>query len=131
MAEMTGKSLYVAFCGTALAANYRSLDAGETIDTVDKSAGADTVKTYLTTLKDGSSSFGGLYIGSTHPAESWALGAEGTLEWGEQGTTAGSSYPRHYVNAIFNKRDKKIPYAGVIEITLGWQMSGTLTHGTY
>ena len=49
MAEMTGKDLYVAFCGTAVAGTYRTFDTGETIDTVDKSSGGDTVKTYLTT----------------------------------------------------------------------------------
>jgi len=131
MAEMTGKDLYVAFCGTAVTANFRAFDTGETIDTVDKSSGAATVKTYLATLGDGSATMGGLYVGTAFPAESWAKGAEGTLEWAEQGTTAGSGYPRHYINAIFNKRDLKRPYAGVIEYTLGWQMSGTLTNGTY
>jgi hypothetical protein len=131
MAEMTGNNLYVAFCGTALNTDYRNFGADETGDTVDKSAGADTAKTYLATLSDGSASFDGLYVGTAHPAESWDMFAEGTLEWGEQGTTAGSGYPRHYVNAIFNKRSKKSPYNNVIEVSLGWQMSGTITNGTY
>lgn len=127
--EMSGKDLYVAFNGTAIAGDFRSFDTSQTVDVIDTSAGADVAKTYIASLEDGTASFGGLYLGTADPTWGWTMGTSGTLEWGEKGTAAGN--PQEYIQAILNKRDIKRPYAGVIELSLGWQFNGTLVQGTY
>lgn len=125
-----GDAYYLLFKGTALNTNYRSTSHNETMDTVDQSAGADANKTYLTTLKDGTKQ-----ATIKHKAGDtaiWGLlvpGAEGTLEWGEEGTTAGK--PRHYVNALVTSRQQSASYSDLIVIDVAWQYSGAVTDGTY
>ena len=53
MAGYTGSALYLLFSGTTLSTDYRAFSDSEEIGMVDQSAGADTERTYLTTLKDG------------------------------------------------------------------------------
>jgi hypothetical protein len=127
--EMGGSALYLAFGGTAMHSDFRSYEHNEEVDLIDKSAGADDVKTYLVSLKDGTAAYGGLYLGTVSVLEDMVLGTEGTLEWAEKGTAAGN--PRHYVNAILKSKSVTQPYNGVVEDAAGWQFSGTLTNGTY
>jgi len=128
--EYTGKDLYVKFGTQALTTDYRSWTEEETIDTVDKTAGADTVKTYLTTQKDGTASID--VLDSTGGTAMWAavaVGTEGTLEWAPEGTA--STKPRHYVNAIVTSRSKPVAYADVVAFTVNFQFSGAVTDTTY
>ena len=130
MAGYTGTALYLAFNGTVLDTDYRSLGPEESIDTVEQSAGADTNKTYLTLLKDGTTSTS--IVAQAADTTTWgavAPGAEGTLEWAEEGTTAGNQ--RHYVNAIVLSRTKTIEYAGLVMADISWQFSGAVTDDTY
>ena len=130
MGEYTGKDLYVIFGSTALTTDYRSFTEEETIDTVEKTAGADTVKTYLTTTKDGTASID--VLDSTGGTAAWAavaVGTEGTLEWAPEGTAA--TKPRHYVNAIVTSRSKPVAYADVVTFTVNFQFSGAVTDTVY
>jgi len=130
LGEYTGKDLYVIFGSTALTTDYRSWTEEETIDTVDKTAGADTVKTYLTTTKDGTASID--VLDSTGGTAMWAavaVGTEGTLEWAPEGTA--DTKPRHYVNAIVTSRSKPVAYADVVTFTVNFQFSGAVTDTTY
>ena len=130
MAGITGTALYLAFDGTVLDTDYRSFGPSEEMGIVDQSAGADTARTYLTTLTDGTAS--SPIVLQSADTTTWgacALGTEGTLEWGEEGTTAGN--PRHHVNAIVTGRSKDISYADVVIATIAWQYSGAVTDTTY
>lgn len=130
MAGYTGTALYLAFNGTVLDTDYRSLGPEESIDTVEQSAGADTNKTYLTLLKDGTTSTS--IVAQAADTITWgavAPGEEGTLEWAEEGTTPGNQ--RHYVNAIVLSRTKTIEYAGLVMADISWQFSGAVTDDTY
>lgn len=130
MAGLTGTALYVIFGGNVLDTDYRSFNPSEEIGTVDQSAGADTERTYLTTLKDGTTPL--TIVIQTEDTTTWGYvvpGTEGSLEWGEEGTTAGK--PRHYVNAIVTGREKAIEYADLIVADLTFQFSGAVTDDTY
>ena len=130
MAGVTGTALYLAFDGTVLDTDYRSMSADESIGLVDQSAGADADKTFLTTLKEGSAS--GTIVIQSDDTTTWgavAEGSEGTLEWGEEGTAAGNM--RHHVNAIVKRRRKAVQYADLLVADLEWTLSGAVTDTTY
>lgn len=133
MAEYTGNDLYLAFKGTTLHADFRTFTTSEAIDLVDASAGADVAKTYLTALEDGTGTVELLdQTGGTAATAAWQLcdkGAEGTLEWGPEGTATGK--PRHYVNAIVSSRDRNHPYNDVSTLTVNFQFSGVVTDTAY
>lgn len=130
MAGFTGTALYLAFNGTVLDTDYRSFGPEENIDTVEQSAGADTNKTYLTLLKDGTASAS--IVAQAADTIIWgavAPGTEGSLEWGEEDTTGGNQ--RHHVNAIVMSRTKTIEYAGLVVADISWQFSGAVTDTSY
>jgi len=133
MAEYVGKNLYVAFKGTVLQADFRTFSDDESMDMVDTSAGVDVAKTYLTTLEDGTATLELVdQTGGTATTAAWNLcdkGAEGTLEWGPEGTA--STKPRHYVNAIVKGRKANYPYADIVTLTVDFQFSGVVTDTAY
>ena len=133
MAQYTGSALYLAFKGTVISTRYRSLKTKEEIDLEDQSAGNDVAKTYLATLEDGDASLDFLDVaGGTAATALWNLcdkGAEGTLEWGNEGTATGK--PRHYVNAIVKDREKTEDYDKPVEGTITFQFSGVVTDTAY
>lgn len=128
----TGTNAYLKFSSTVLSTNYRSFNLTDDMSLVDQSAGSDTSTTYLTTLRDGS-----MDVTIKHKAGDTALwnaltpGSEGTLEWGEEGTTAGK--PKHEVNAIVGNRRQSASYNDLIVVDLTFQFSSStgITDGTY
>ena len=81
MAGTTGSALYLAFDSTVLDTDYRSFSPSEEIGLVDQSAGSDTNRTYLTTLKDGTAS--ATIVIQSEDTTTWGAlvpGTEGTLE---------------------------------------------------
>jgi len=130
MAGSTGSALYLLWDGTQLETDYRAYSASEEIGMVDQSAGADTNRTYLTELKDGTAS--ATIVIQAADTTTWGTivpGTEGTLEWGEEGTAAGK--PRSYGNAIVKSREKSMEYADLIVGDVEWQFSGAITDTTY
>jgi len=130
MAGLTGKNLYVAFNGTNISGEYRKFDPGEGIGTVDQSAGADAAETYLTTLTTGDATYVAvLQEDGSVVYTALAPGGEGTLEWAEEGTADGKM--RHWVNAIVTGRKQPIPYKEMIELSVTFLFSGTVTNTVY
>ena len=130
MAGTTGSALYLLWDGTELDTDYRSFSESEEIGMVDQSAGADTARTYLTELKDGTAS--ATIVIQAADTTTWGTlvpGTEGTLEWGVEGTA--STKPRSYVNAIVKCREKSMEYADLVVGDIEWQFSGAVTDGTY
>jgi len=133
MGEYTGSGMYLAFKGTSLAVDYREFADSEEVALAEGSAGADVARTYLKTLEDGTATLSMVdQTGGTAATAPWNLmdkGAEGTLEWGPEGTATGK--PRHYVNAIVVSRERTFPYDNVVESTYGFQFSGVVTDTAY
>lgn len=133
MGDMTGSALYVTFKETAITGDFREWEDGGEMGLVDATAGADTVKTYLTTQLDGTAKFTGLYQGGTAATDVYNLmaeGASGTLIIGVEGTAAGK--PKKTINtAIVKSRSRKIPYDDVVELSVEFQFSAAQTDGTF
>lgn len=132
MTAYTGTNLYVAFGGTALNADYRSFEPEEEMGVEDASAGSDAARTYKTTLKDGNASYTARSIAGTAGTAKWinlAVGTEGTLEWGPEGTATGKV--KASVNAILTNRSQPNEYDQVAEWSYEWQFSGAVTYSTY
>jgi len=130
MAALTGSGLYVLFGTTELTTDYRSFGATETGGVIDASAGADTARTYLTTLKDGSATLSAVW--QTGAAALWAAVApttSGTLRWGESGSHQGS--PSHSVVAFVTERRLSGGYADLMMADISWQFSGTVVDSTF
>ena len=130
MAALTGSGLYVIFGSTELTDDYRSFGQTETGGVVDASAGADTTRTYLTTLKDGTATLSAVW--QTGAAALWAAVApltSGSLRWGESGSYQGS--PCHSVASFVTERRKSAGYADLIMADISWQFSGTVVDGTF
>jgi hypothetical protein len=133
MGDMTGSAAYITFKGTVITPDFREWEDGGEMGLVDASAGADTVKTYLTTLSDGTAKFTGLYQGGTAATDVYnlvAVGANGTLIVGIEGTAAGK--PKKTINSAFVKsRSRKAPYDDVVELSVEFQFSAAETDGTF
>lgn len=130
MAGITGSALYLKFGSTALNTDYRAFGPSEEIGIVDQSAGADTARTYLTTLEDGTAS--STIVIQSEDTTTWGavdIGTEATLEWGEEGTAAGK--PKHTANAIVTGRAKSVDYADLVVADITWQFSGAVADSTY
>ena len=117
MTEYTGKSLYVKFGPTVLSSRFKSYNESDEAGLVDKSAGADTRRTYLATLQDGGASMELLQesLGTAIWA-AVAAGTEGTLEWGPEGTASGK--PKYTVDAIIKSRKRNIIHDDVVKVSL-------------
>lgn len=133
MAQYTGKDLAVWFKGTAIGTRYRTLKTNEEVGLVDQSAGNDVARTFLTELEDGDAALEVVDVaGGTAATALWNLcdkGAEGTLEWAPEGSA--QTKPRHYVNAIVQKREKESPYNNVVRATITFKFSGVVTDTAY
>lgn len=118
MAEMTGSAAYVSFKGTVITPDYRSWEDSGEMGLADASAGADTHKKFLTTLRESGAKFGGLYVGGTAATDVYNLlveGAQGTLLIGLEGTATGK--PKKTVtDAVVKSRGRKSPYDNVVEL---------------
>ena len=122
MAGITGTNLYLKFGSTVLDTDYRSFSAGEEMNLVDESAGSDTARSYLTTLKDGTAS--ATIVIQAGDTGTWAAltpGTSGTLEWGQEGTAA--TKPKHTVTAIVSSREMSMEYAYLVVADIEWQIS--------
>ena len=133
MTTFTGRNLYLVFKGVAIQSDYRSFEPSGEIKVEPASAGSDVPETYLTTLTNGKASLTMRSIAGTAGTALWittlARGAEGTLEWGPEGTATGKL--RNYVNAIVISKSDPQAYAGVTEWKVEWQYSGTQTETVY
>jgi hypothetical protein len=125
MARYVGKDLVVYWIITGgtvdLSADFRTLTTSEKVADVDATAGADTYAFHLPTFSDADTKLE-LLDNSSHASTYWGSIAprlEGTLMWYPLGTASGKTY--HKMAAYISGRDRKIPYADVVDITLAFQ----------
>jgi len=132
MASETGTALYVIFGSTVLDTDYRAFSFSEEGGVVDASGGADTNRTYLTTLTDGTASI--TFMRQASDTATWAAVVPltgGTLVWGEEGTAAAATHPRHSVYAYVTSREESMSYDDLVICDVEFQYSGSVTDGTY
>ncbi len=121
--------------GTAiLNGDYKTAEYKPSIDLLDQSAGADTNKTYVGHLKDGTWSLSGLIqdgtaVGGTVTLSTLIEGASGTLIVGPEGTAAGK--PKITTPCISLGVNQKYQYAGLSEWSVELQQNGARTDGAY
>ena len=128
----TGSGAYLKFGATEYNTYYRSAPHSEEIDLVDKSAGADTNKTYLTALKDGSAGFELVIPVGTAGSVMYAAfvpGTSGTLEIGPEGTATGEI--KSTVMALVKTRGLPLTYNDLTTLSVAFQFNGAVTDTCY
>lgn len=132
MAAVAGSALFLQFgdASNILDTDFRAFSVTETGGVVDGSAGADTSRTYLTTLKDGTAT--ATIIIQTADAAGWLIvvpGTRGTLLWSEEGSSTGG--PFNHVQAFVTERRKSASYADLVVADVTWQFTSAVTASTY
>lgn len=113
--------------------DYRTFTYTPSGDLADQTAGADTHKSYLPTLKDGKASFQGLLqgtsaVGGTLMAAGCAELLSGTLKWSPEGTALGKTL--YTMPVISMGAALSYPYADVCDVKIDFQQNGARTEGT-
>lgn len=134
MAEFTGSALDVkwvlAASTTDLSGDFRTVSWNPSIGMVEATAGSDPFKSYLTTQKDTSVSYSGVFqTAGTGTELALITGQYGTLIIGPEGTGATK---RKYTLPAFSQGCKfNFAYADVVELACDFQGNGTATYGTF
>ena len=123
----TGQNAYITWVWSAgtidLATDYRSVSIKENTDTAETTAGADTHKTYLPTIKSATIDYSGLFpAGGTALYTALAAGVQGTLTVAPEGTASGKvskAYPAICMGATYDT-----PYADVVTVNCTFQSNG-------
>jgi len=131
MAEnnITGKNAVISWIWTggtvSLNGDYRSVSINETTDLAETTAGSDTYKTHLSTIKSATIDYSGLFpttAAGTVLVSALAAGNDGTLLVYPEGTAAGKlarSYP-----AISMGPKLDIKYNEVVGVTCSFTSNG-------
>lgn len=129
-----GKDLYAEFicaAGTiALTGDQRTLTVERSVDTVDISAGSETDKSYLATLKDGTAEvelMDQASVVATGIEASMPEGTSGTLLYAPKGTSVGN--PKRGFVAIVTGVSLEYPYSDAVVATISFQKSGAVLYG--
>lgn len=131
MAAYAGSSLVVtwiqAAATTILTGDHKSLTYTPSINFYDQTAGADTHKSYLPGVKDGSLTFNanmqsGTGSGGTLTYSTLTEGNLGTLRFQPEGTS--SPNPKIEVPALSQGAQFSYPYDNVVEVTVNFQQNG-------
>lgn len=127
MAKISGKNVYVSFAGTALGDSLRNVQIAQSQETADATAGADSFRNYVATVKTVEVTAEAVMKdygnGGSALRSLLAVGSEGTLIIGVEGTAAGK--PKFGFLARINQADEAVPYDDVVTISLTWEMAGT------
>lgn len=134
MTAIRGNNLFVSFAGDAgtvtLSSDYTQLTTTPSIALLDESAGNDTHRSYINSLKDETVSITVKHQAvGTVLANALVAGAMGTLTWGEEGTASGK--PKHTLPAISQGASMNIPYDNIVEISCTFQGNGARVDATY
>jgi hypothetical protein len=121
---LIGDGAYIAFGGTVLDTNYRSMSGQQSIGLVDQTAGDDVGVTRLSTLFDSNWTVETKLPAGTVGTVNWANlnpGDSGTFEYGPEGTS--SNGKRLYVTAILESIDESATYNDLVMRTFNFTQS--------
>ena len=128
--EYLGQAAYVIFASQVMTGRYTSFNLEESADLVDKSAGADTHKSFLDALHQGTVTMGfNLESDSTLPWAALDLGTEGTLDYAPEGT--GSGEPKYSAVYIVSARDRATANADLERANVTFTRQIAITESTY
>lgn len=130
MTTLVGADLFLKFGTNVLDTDFRAFTSTETGGLVDASSAADTNRTYLTTLKDGTVT--ATLMIQADDAAGWLAvvpGTLGTLQWAEEGSSTGEQF--YHVQARITERRKSMSYADLIVADVSWQFISAVTASTY
>ena len=133
MAEFSGSALVVKWVTTAgtvdLSGDYRTLNLDPSINMIEATAGSDTDKVYLPSVKDKKVSYTGVFQSAgTATEDALVEGTYGTLTIQPEGTATGKrkyTIPAYAQGGKFNWK-----YNDIVEINCDFQGSGAMTRGT-
>ena len=137
MPAFAGSSLEVgwiqAAATTILTGDHKSCSYTPSLGLYDQTAGADTNKSYLPGVKDGTMTFNaviqsGSGAGGTLTFTTLAEGNSGTVKIFPEGTVAGKT--QLTIPAIAQGAALSFPYDNVCEVTCNWQQNGARVEGT-
>ena len=126
MAHFAGDAAYIEFAGIELNTDYRNFDGDRSIDKSETTAGADTDKSYLPTIRDGTfkmtfvqdnSASGTAVVGTLYE------GSEGTLIWGPEGTATGK--PKYSCVAFVESLSTPLKYNEATMRDVTFQKNGS------
>ena len=131
----TGKNLYIGFTvgdtTHLLHSDYRALTVSTEVELDDKSAGAETHKSYIPTLAETSIKLE--FLDNTdNTSLFWTNltpSVEGVLVWGPLGNSAGK--PKYSAECVVSSVEIKYPYAEVVEVTVEFQAQSWIVRETW
>lgn len=130
MTVLTGLDYYLEYDGVAIKGDYRNFDPGFEFDTVEGTAGGDTVRNYVPTLIKVEPS--GTFIVDNNAAgiairAVLKEGNDGNLVWGPEGNATGK--PKWGVACNISKAQVSATYDAEQEIEVTWYVaSGSLLY---
>ena len=114
----------------SLAADTRNVSWKPSIETIDTTAGSDTVRTYINSFKSATASIAMVdQTNAAGTASALDAGVRGTLIIGPEGTATGKrkiTFPSMSGGANY-----AYPYDGIVEITCDFVATGAYTDSTY
>lgn len=125
MSHFTGSAAYIEFRGVAMNTDYRNFDPDRKIDKTETTAGADTDKSYLPTIRDGTVKMTFVQDNSaagTAVVRNLYEGAAGTLRWGTEGTATGM--PKYECEAFVESLTAGLKYNEATLRDVTWQKTG-------
>jgi len=137
MPAFSGSALIVSWlqaaATTILTGDHKSCSYTPSLTLYDQTAGADSNKSYVVGVKDGSITFNaimqsGTGSGGTLTFSTLTEGNIGTLLINPEGTAAAK--PRITIPAIAQGVAQSWPYDNVCETTCNWQQNGPRVEGT-
>lgn len=136
MASYLGRNLSIVWTAATggtitMTADSRSVSYAPEVDLVEDTAGPDTAKTYLASVKSGKADFSGVDQSGSMAVWSTALleGQSGTLVIGPEGTATGKQ--KMTIPAICMGANLTWPYNDICELAVSWQQNGARTDGVF
>lgn len=127
MTKYSGAALRILFGTTDISATARTFDTTHNMETADATAGSDTYRNFVTTVKtlECTSEILGLTFATGGSAQTVALqpGTLGTLIWSPEGSATGS--PKWGAYMLLSEASISYPFDGVVVYKNKWLMAGT------
>lgn len=127
MTKYSGAALYLEFAGTDISSTRRTLDTTHNMEMADATAGADTYRNFVTTVKmlEATAEILSLTFdtGGSAQVAGLQLGTEGTLIWGPEGTASGK--PKWGALMTLSEFSASYPFDDVVSYSAKFTMAGT------